>query len=366
MRVGREQRLTLRERVNGLKHLNSDEHRKRHRIWCIIFKDSTIKSGFFWIACSPVKQLVIVDLWTLFVHSKPPDHTEHSSNTNVKSLYHIAEQRVSANNWFITWTWIFLHNTIFWAIKAKRNSWETICNQIDPKQLDRQQHFRQAKDSCDENCHHLTNVGRNQITDKLLCVIVNVTTFFNRFNNCGKVVISQHHLGSTFGNSSTCTHCNTNIGLLECRCIVNTISSHCNNRLVHVKRLHHLLFVNWLHTCKKSGSFHDFSTLLQREFFELSTSKCFTSDIFVISKNTNLTADCSRRLNVITSDDNDTNTSTTALFNGTFNLCTRRINDTTYTNKNSVLFKFGKLAGLACNTSALNILQRHIRILVGK
>ena len=47
-----------------------------------------------------------------------------------------------------------------------------------------------------------------------LDVVKQASTFLYSFHNRGKVIVSQNHLSSIFGNIRTSTHGHTNIGLL--------------------------------------------------------------------------------------------------------------------------------------------------------
>ena len=52
----------------------------------------------------------------------------------------------------------------------------------------------------------------------------------NSLDNCGEVVIGEDHVRGLLGDfSASDTHGDTNMGLLESWCIIDTITSHCND-----------------------------------------------------------------------------------------------------------------------------------------
>jgi hypothetical protein len=72
----------------------------------------------------------------------------------------------------------------------------------------------------------ITRIGgaRTKIADKLLGVIVYQSTLLYGFLYGGEVVISQYHVGSKLGNICAASHCHTNIGLFQRRCIIYAIT----------------------------------------------------------------------------------------------------------------------------------------------
>ena len=66
--------------------------------------------------------------------------------------------------------------------------------------------------------------ARTKISDELLGVIVYQSTLLYSLLYGGKVVISQNHVGSKLGDICAASHCHTNIGLFQCRCIIYAIT----------------------------------------------------------------------------------------------------------------------------------------------
>lgn len=69
------------------------------------------------------------------------------------------------------------------------------------------------------------NIGGDQVSDELFHVVINGTSFFHSSHNCGEIVICQNHFRSSFGHCSTRTHGNSNFCFLQCRGIIDTITS---------------------------------------------------------------------------------------------------------------------------------------------
>jgi hypothetical protein len=63
-----------------------------------------------------------------------------------------------------------------------------------------------------------------EVSDKLLSVVIDQSTLFNGFLNGGKVGISENHVRGQFRNVGSATHGDTNVGLLQCRGIIDTIT----------------------------------------------------------------------------------------------------------------------------------------------
>jgi hypothetical protein len=70
-----------------------------------------------------------------------------------------------------------------------------------------------------------TRGARTKIADELLGVIVYQSTFLYGFLYGGEVVISQYHVGSKLRDICAASHCHTNIGLFQRRCIIYAITS---------------------------------------------------------------------------------------------------------------------------------------------
>lgn len=71
----------------------------------------------------------------------------------------------------------------------------------------------------------LTNVGGDEVADELLHVVVDSSALLNSSHNGREVVVSQDHLRGRLGNGSARAHGDADLGLLQGRGIVHTITS---------------------------------------------------------------------------------------------------------------------------------------------
>jgi len=66
--------------------------------------------------------------------------------------------------------------------------------------------------------------ARTKIADELLGIIVYQSTLLYGFLYGGEVVISQYHVGSKLSDICAASHCYTNIGLFQCRCVIHAVT----------------------------------------------------------------------------------------------------------------------------------------------
>ncbi|KAI6761747.1 hypothetical protein HG531_002300 [Fusarium graminearum] len=85
----------------------------------------------------------------------------------------------------------------------------------------------EAEAGADKNKSQTGSASAELEGEEVLDVVEDAFALLNCSKNCGKVIIRQDHICCFFGNISSVTaHRDTNIGFLECRRIVDTISSH--------------------------------------------------------------------------------------------------------------------------------------------
>merc|ERR1712212_326113 len=150
-------------------------------------------------------------------------------------------------------TWGLLHDVKIWGVEAEGSGGQAVSDKVDPQELDGDESLGKTKSSSQEDAHDLTDVGRNEITDELFHVVVDGTTLFNSSPNGGEVVVSKHHLGGRLGDGSSRTHGNTNLGLLQGRCVIHTITSHGRDLTQALEVLNNLGLVERLHTREETG-----------------------------------------------------------------------------------------------------------------
>lgn len=75
-------------------------------------------------------------------------------NINLRKLTsnsHVSEEEPSSDKAFLGVSGRFLHDVKVRWVKSKGSCWETISDQVDPQQLDRDQSLRNSKGSSQEN-----------------------------------------------------------------------------------------------------------------------------------------------------------------------------------------------------------------------
>lgn len=80
-----------------------------------------------------------------------------------------------------------------------------------------------------QRCEHQkmteTTHIRTQVTDELLRVVIDQPTLLNGQFDGSKVGVGKNHVRGELRNVRSATHCNTDISLLQRRCVVDTVTS---------------------------------------------------------------------------------------------------------------------------------------------
>uniref|UniRef100_A0AAG5DA10 Uncharacterized protein n=1 Tax=Anopheles atroparvus TaxID=41427 RepID=A0AAG5DA10_ANOAO len=300
---------------------------------------------------------------------KREKYMAHKRWTNLSSTQHnLPEEQPSRDQTFISLTRRLGHDVQIRWVEAESGSWQTVSDliedreierpgvieerllrnevsslvvplityQVDPQQLNRDESFRQTQGSGQEDGHDLTNVGRDQVADELLHVVVNGTTFLNSGNNGGEVIISQHHLGGGLGDGGTGTHGNTDFGLLQGRGVVDTITRHCGDFVHALQVLNDLGLVGRLDTREQAGTGASITLGLDGQIVELATGVRLAGGVLFLGEHTDTAADGFGGGLVVTSDDDDADTGGAALHDRVQDFLTRRVQHTDDTDEGQV------------------------------
>lgn len=89
----------------------------------------------------------------------------------------IPEEQPSRDQTLISLTGWFVHDVEIRWVETKGSSGQTVSDKVDPQQLYGDQSFRETQGSSQEDGDYFTNVGGDQVTDELLHVVVNGTTW---------------------------------------------------------------------------------------------------------------------------------------------------------------------------------------------
>jgi len=190
----------------------------------------------------------------------------------------------------------------------------------------------------------LTDVGGDKVADELLHVVVDSSALLNSSHNGREVVVSEDHLRGRLGNSSARAHGDTDLGLLQGRGIVHTITSlergavdacvqilfnfthvqrttghrtthrtaekphgpqlcevglyftllsshHGGDVIVSLQELDNLGFVGWLDTGKAAGPAHSIGLFVQGQVVKLASGVGLVLNILILLEDANTTAD---------------------------------------------------------------------------
>merc|ERR1712172_261593 len=105
----------------------------------------------------------------------------------------------------------------------------------------------------EEDADNLSDVGGNQVADKLLHVGVDGATLLDGGDNGGEVVVSEDHLRGGLGHSGSRTHGDTNLGSLQGGGVIDTVTSHGGDLLLLLQVLDNLGLVEGLNAGEHPG-----------------------------------------------------------------------------------------------------------------
>jgi hypothetical protein len=315
-----------------------------------IFKDGAVDTFKFRgtaQALREVGQLVPGKCWSIGSVQEPPGSREHGSESDVTTNSAVSEQQPVGDQNVVGASWFFVHDIQIRWVEGESGGWETIGDQVDPEELDWDEGFWDAEGGGKEDADDFTDVGGNQVSDKLFHVVVDGSTFADRSDNGGKVIVSENHIGSGFGNSGTGSHGDTDFGFLQSWGIIDTITSHGGDVTVGLKVGNNLGFVGWFDSGEQFSVQASLELLVLVQFVEFSSGVSFSFSVFVIIEHSNSSADSDGGVLVITSDDNDSDTGSVTLFDGIKNFHSWWIEHTYDTQKGQVLFVVSKFGGVS-------------------
>ena len=103
-------------------------------------------------------KLVKVDLRSGTVKHEPPCISKDSGSANVSTNYHVTEEQPFTNQGFTAVSWRNPHDAVIGRVETESGSRETVCNQVDPEELDGNESFRHAQEDGQEDTDDFTDV----------------------------------------------------------------------------------------------------------------------------------------------------------------------------------------------------------------
>ncbi|OIQ63472.1 hypothetical protein GALL_549870 [mine drainage metagenome] len=105
--------------------------------------------------------------------------------------------------------------------------------------MDRQQRYRQHQQWGQKNGPDFARVASHGVAHKLANVVVDAPALAHRFDDGGKVVVQQHQAGSLARHvGAALAHGNPDVGLLEGRRVIDTVTGHGDKLAAALQRLH--------------------------------------------------------------------------------------------------------------------------------
>lgn len=127
--------------------------------------------------------------------------------------------------------WRLFHSISGGGLEAQRKGWWTRSERVDPESSDGGERedglsIVVLESKTDHQDDDFSQVSGKQVEQEFGQVSENGSTFTNGTANGSKVVVGENHAGRLLGNVGSSTHADTDIGTLEGRSIVDTVTSH--------------------------------------------------------------------------------------------------------------------------------------------
>ncbi|CAI6098173.1 unnamed protein product [Clonostachys chloroleuca] len=106
-----------------------------------------------------------------------------SSQTNIGTNDKVADEKPPANQDFVSLARLALHDVMVRRVKGESGGRKTIGDKVDPEELDGDEGLGHAKGGSKEDGNNLTNVGRDEVADKLLGVVLLAGTEVIKFTS---------------------------------------------------------------------------------------------------------------------------------------------------------------------------------------
>ena len=114
---------------------------------------------------------------------------------------------------------------------------QSVGNEVHPEQLDGDECLGHAERRREEDTDDLADVGRDEVADELLHVVVDGATLLHGRHDRREVVVGEHHLRRGLGDRRARSHRDTDLGLLQRRRVVHPVASLNIQQSVRVTRV---------------------------------------------------------------------------------------------------------------------------------
>mmetsp|Transcript_5320 Transcript_5320/g.10923 ORF Transcript_5320/g.10923 Transcript_5320/m.10923 type:complete len:562 (-) Transcript_5320:1568-3253(-) len=207
-------------------------------------------------ALTPVGELLPRDIGVVsWMEDVPIRKDSHACETDVDSDDHVAEEYPRSNETVVRTTREFFHDIRVRGIESQSRGGRSVRDEIDPQQLHGNQSLGKAQCRRKENGRHLSDVGRDEVPNEGLHIIVNRTSLLHGVDDRRKVIVGENHIGSFFCHFRPGQpHGDTDIRLFQGRSVVDAISRHGHDTSLRLEKFDQLLFVFGLRPGKDQSS----------------------------------------------------------------------------------------------------------------
>ena len=267
------------------------------------------------MALEEVRQLPVVNLGSGGIVEEPVSSSTDGSAADVETDGHVAEEEPGGDKSLLGGAGHLLHDVQVRRVESEGSGGQTVSDQVDPEQLNGDEGFGQAEGGSQEDGDDFTDVGRDEVADELLHVVVDGATFLNGGDDGGEVVVGENHLRGGLGDGSSGSHGDTDFSLLEGGGVVDTVAGHGGNLLHGLQVLNDLGLVEGLDTGEHPGLGNGGSLLRRRQGVELTTGEGHAFGGLVLLEDANPAADGFSGVLVVAGDHDDADAGLPAPFN---------------------------------------------------
>mmetsp|Transcript_61664 Transcript_61664/g.161995 ORF Transcript_61664/g.161995 Transcript_61664/m.161995 type:complete len:634 (-) Transcript_61664:1176-3077(-) len=247
--------------VERVEHLDDHEHRQREGR-CLDLSCSEVRAGVRVeghalegpglevgprAAVAPAHELRGSDQRVavhVVVEDVPPDEDPDGGEADVQADDHVAEEDPTRDEIVILAPGRLGHHVEVGWVKAERGRREAVGHQIHPEQLNRREALGNAQGGREEDGRHLADVGGDQVADEGLHVVVDGAPLLDGGDDRREVVVGEDHVGRLLGDfRARDAHRDADVGLLQCRRVVDAVASHRGDLAERPQQPHDLLLV---------------------------------------------------------------------------------------------------------------------------
>ena len=104
---------------------------------------------------------------------------------------------------------------------------QAVGQKVEPEQLQRSQRVGKPQKGKQQHGEDLTQIAGNRKFDKFPQIVIDGASFLNRGDNCGKIVIEQHHVRRFLGHvGAGDPHGDADVGPFQGRRVVDAVTGH--------------------------------------------------------------------------------------------------------------------------------------------